>query len=79
MNNLSKSTNLIFYDNVGINELFGDFLYEFEMNLSEIIECIQFVGKNLVVNMKVFSFTSKNQYVNCRSYEHQLSIYEGNS
>jgi hypothetical protein len=37
MNNLSKSTNLIFYDNVGINELFGDFLYEFEMNLSEII------------------------------------------
>lgn len=27
MSSLSKSTNLIFYDNVGINQLFGDFLY----------------------------------------------------
>jgi hypothetical protein len=27
ISSLGKSTNLIFYDNVGINEIFGDFLY----------------------------------------------------
>jgi hypothetical protein len=79
VSSLGKSTNLIFYDNVGINELFGDFLYEFELTLSEIIECIQFVGRNLMLTMRPFAFTARSQYVACRTHEHQLSIYEGNS
>jgi hypothetical protein len=76
---LGKSTNLIFYDAVGVNELFGDFLGELEMNLSEIIECIQFVGRALTFPMRTFAFSARSQHVNSRAYEHQLSIYEGNS
>jgi hypothetical protein len=77
--NLSKSTNLIFYDKVGVNELFGDYLGDFDMNMSEIITCIQYVGRNLCDSLKVFAFSSKNKYINCKNYEHQLSIYETNN
>lgn len=77
--NLSKSTNLIFYDKVGVNELFGDYLGDFDMNMSEIITCIQYVGRNLCDSFKLFAFASKNKYANSKNYEHQLSIYETNT
>jgi hypothetical protein len=64
---------------VGANELFGDFLGDLEMTLSELIECIQFVGRGVTVPMKTFSFNSRSQLANCRTYEHHLAIYEGNS
>jgi hypothetical protein len=76
---LAKSTNLIFYDAVGANELFGDFLGELEMTLSEIIECIQFVGRGVTIPMKTFAFNSRSQLANCRTHEHHLAVYEGNS
>lgn len=44
---LGKSSNLIFYDSIGVNELFGDFLESLEMNISNLIESIRFVGKHL--------------------------------
>lgn len=64
---------------MGANELFGDFLGELEMTLSELIESIQFVGKGVTIPMKTFSFSSRSQLANCRTYEHHLAIYEGNS
>lgn len=45
--NLSKSSNIIFYDNVGINELYGDFLIQFDLNMSDIVDCVKFVGSLL--------------------------------
>jgi hypothetical protein len=75
---LGKSTNLIFYDGVGVNEMFGDFLEDLEMNISNLIEAIRFVGRHLGEELRVFGFSGKGKYVNCRSYEHSLSIYEMN-
>lgn len=49
------------------------------MSLSEMIECIQFVGRTLTLPLRTFSFSSRTQHLSCRTYEHQLSIYEGNS
>lgn len=77
MTALTKSTNLIFYDTLGVNELFGDFLSELSMNISELIECVQFVGQQLSV-FRVFTFTAKNKYIHCKLYEHQISLYESN-
>jgi len=65
---------MIFYDTLGVNELFGDFLSELNLNISDLIECVQFIGQQLSV-MKVLSFNAKNKYVNCKLYEHQLSLY----
>lgn len=75
--NLSRSTNLIFYDKVGVNELFGFYLEELDMNISNLVECIRFVGRNMNEKMKVFVFNVKSKYINAKNYEHQLSIYEG--
>lgn len=44
---LAKTTNLIFCDGVGINVLFGDFLTLFELNMTNIIECVQMFSRYL--------------------------------
>ena len=70
---------MIFYDKVGVNELFGYFLEEFEMNLSNLVDCIRFVGRNMVEVMRVFVFNGgRNRYASGKSYDQLLSIYEGN-
>ena len=77
--NLGRSTNMIFYDKVGVNELFGYFLEEFQMNLSNLVDCIRFVGRNMVEVVRVFVFNGgRNRYASGKSYDQLLSIYEGN-
>ena len=54
---LSKTTNLIFCDGVGINVLFGDFLTLFELSMSNIIECVQLFSRYLQPGwIKVFDY-----------------------
>ena len=48
------------------------------MNLSNLVECIRFVGRNMDDTMRCFCFTGKNRYIDHNNYEHLLSIYEGN-
>ena len=71
---LSKSTNLIFYDNLGVNELIGDYLSQISLSISDLIECVQFVGKHLA-HFKGLSFTAKGKHGN-KVHEHQLALYE---
>lgn len=44
---LSKTTNLIFCDGVGINVLFGDFLTLLELSMANIIDCVQLFSRHL--------------------------------
>lgn len=54
---LSKTTNLIFCDGVGINILFGDFLTLFELNMTNIIECVQMFSRYLQPELlKVYDY-----------------------
>ncbi len=38
------------------------------MNISNLIESIRFVGRNMEENMKMFSFRGRSKYVDSRSY-----------
>ena len=71
---LSKSNNLIFYDNLGVNELFGDYLSQLSTAISDLIDCLQFVGQGLST-FKALSFNVKGRHT-WKSHEHQLSVYE---
>jgi len=44
---LTKSTNLIFCDSVGINILFGDFLTFLDLSMANIIQAVQLFSKHL--------------------------------
>lgn len=45
---LGKSSNLIFCDTLGINEIFGNFLQIFNLNLANLVECAQFASRHLI-------------------------------
>ncbi len=77
-----KSTNIIFYDNIGINELFGDFLTQMNLSLSDIVTAVKYVGQYLSYDtLKQFSFNNKSKQVNNRYglHEHRLSLYQYNA
>ena len=42
--NLGKSTNLIFVDKMGSNELFGSFLATLKLDMGDIVSCCQYVS-----------------------------------
>jgi hypothetical protein len=44
---LSKTTNLIFCDGIGMNILFGDFLTLFELSMANIIDSVQLFSRSL--------------------------------
>lgn len=50
------------------------------MNISEIVEGVQHVGRNYFQPMKVLKFAGKNgkKGTTPKCYEHQLAIYEPN-
>lgn len=80
--NLMKSTNIIFYDNIGINELYGDFLTQMNLSLSDIVAAVKYVGQYLSYDtLKQFSFNNKSKQVNNRYglHEHRLSLYQYNA
>jgi len=77
-----KSTNIIFYDNIGINELYGDFLTQMNLSLSDIVAAVKYVGQYLSYDtLKQFSFNNKSKQVNNRYglHEHRLSLYQYNA
>lgn len=81
-NNLLKSTNIIFYDNIGINELYGDFLTQLNLSLSDIVTAVKYVAQFFVYeHLKSFSFNNKSKQVNNRYdlHEHRISLYQYNA
>ena len=45
--NLQKSSNALFVDRAGVNEVFGDFLSKIQMEMGEILPCCQFLSAYL--------------------------------
>ena len=45
---LTKSTNLVFCDGVGINPIFGDFLALFDLSLANMVDAIQALSRHLL-------------------------------
>ena len=42
--NLAKSTNVIFVDKMGINQLFGEFLSVLKLDMGDIVSCCQYIS-----------------------------------
>jgi hypothetical protein len=66
---------MLFYDGVGANQLFGTFLNRLNMDISSLMQSIQYVGRHFCNYLRTFSFNSKSKFINGRLFEHQLSIY----
>ena len=49
--NLTKSTNIIFVDQMNTNHLFGCFLSFFKLDLGDIVNCCQYIGHYLNYKM----------------------------
>ena len=49
--NLAQSSNILFIDKLGVNELFGKFLSLYNMDMGDIVNCCQYVSKFLNYKM----------------------------
>lgn len=58
--NLGKSSNAIFVDKLGVNELFGQFLSLLNLEMGDIVNCCQYVSRFLNYKiLKVYSVDHK--------------------
>ena len=46
-NKLEKSSNFLFVDKAGVNQIFSEFLAKLGVDMSEVLSCCQFVGGDL--------------------------------
>ena len=73
--NLGKSTNLIFVDKMGSNELFGDFLAILKLDMGDIVSCCQYVSHYFNSKiLRVFPFENNKSM----TYEQHISSYHYN-
>lgn len=73
--NLSKSTNIIFIDKMGTNELFGEFLGLFHLDMGDIVNCCQYVSHYLSYKiLRVFPFDQNRSM----TYEQHATLYHYN-
>lgn len=42
-----KSSNLVFCDGTGVNELFGDYLALFDLSLMQLVDSVQLLSRHL--------------------------------
>lgn len=73
--NLGKSTNIIFVDKMGTNELFGEFLAMLKLDMGDIVSCCQYVSHYFNSKiLRVFAFESNRSI----SYEQHIGSYHYN-
>ena len=71
--NLGKSTNVIFVDRLGTNQIFGEFLGMFELDMGDIVNCCQYVSHYLSYQiMRVIN------YDEMMASEQQMGVYQYN-
>jgi len=69
---LSKSANLIFYDQFGINVVYGNFLSVLNLSLANIIDCVQYVSRYIIPErLKINNYRD----IEGDTYEDKLSNY----
>ena len=80
--NLGKSTNLIFVDKLGTNELFGEFLSMINLDMGDIVSCCQYVSHYFQYKIvKAFSQLldksgSNPEDINIYAYQYNPEIYK---
>ena len=73
--NLGKSTNLIFVDKLGSNELFGEFLGMLKLDMGDIVSCCQYISHYFNPKiLGVYSFEANRSM----SYDQHISAYHYN-
>lgn len=73
--NLGKSTNLIFVDKMGTNELFGEFLAMLKLDMGDIVSCCQYISHYFNHKiLRTYSIDSNRSL----AYEQHISTYQYN-